>query len=278
MATPITLYVSDLDGTLLNPEAKISATTADILSRLIADEGLLFTIATARTPATAVPMTEAIGIRLPMIVMTGAAKWVPIENRYIDTSLLPAEKVAEIVEICHSGGINPFIYDIDTDETLRVSHCEELNRGELSFIEERVNSPFKHFYLHNPLKVGQALLMYACNDFERISQVHARVQQSGGCEAICYHDIYNANQGFLEVFAPGTSKAAAIRQLAKSIGAERIVVFGDNLNDIPMLRCADVAVAVENAYPEVKQMAHVVIGPNSSDSVARWILEHHNQM
>ena len=99
MATPTTLYVSDLDGTLLNPEAKISATTADILSRLIADEGLLFTIATARTPATAVPMTEAIGIRLPMIVMTGAAKWVPIENRYIDTSLLPAEKVAEIVEI-----------------------------------------------------------------------------------------------------------------------------------------------------------------------------------
>ena len=56
------------------------------------------------------------------------------------------------------------------------------------------------------------------------------------------------------------------------------MVFGDNLNDIPMLRCADVAVAVENAYPEVKQIAHVVIGPNSSDSVARWILEHHNQM
>jgi len=49
------------------------------------------------------------------------------------------------------------------------------------------------------------------------------------------------------------------------------VVFGDNLNDLPMMAVADVAVAVENALPEVKAKADVVIGPNTDDAVARWI-------
>jgi hydroxymethylpyrimidine pyrophosphatase-like HAD family hydrolase len=56
------------------------------------------------------------------------------------------------------------------------------------------------------------------------------------------------------------------------VKAERLVVYGDNLNDLPMMKVADVAVAVENALPEVKAAADVVIGANSDDSVAKHIL------
>ncbi len=51
------------------------------------------------------------------------------------------------------------------------------------------------------------------------------------------------------------------------------MAFGDNLNDIPMLQVADVAVAVDNALPETKAAADVVIGPNTADSVALYIEE-----
>lgn len=51
------------------------------------------------------------------------------------------------------------------------------------------------------------------------------------------------------------------------------MVFGDNLNDLPMLAAADVAVAVDNAFPEVKEHADVVIGPNYDDSVANYIFQ-----
>ena len=67
------------------------------------------------------------------------------------------------------------------------------------------------------------------------------------------------------------SKANAIKSLASEIYAEKIVVFVDNLNDIPMMKIADIAIAMGNAYPEVKEVATHVIGPNSDDSVARWI-------
>lgn len=266
-----TLFVSDLDGTLLNKDTKVSKTTADILKRLIKEENLLFTIATARTPATAVPMTEAIDIQLPMIVMTGAAQWIRGEERYVNISRLDAGKVNKIIDICHKGGINPFVYEIDRN-MLNVLHSDILNRQELSFVEERVNSPFKHFYLQKEIRAIDAVLMFACNDSDKVKAVHKQVLDNVDCEAMCYHDIYNENQGFLEVFAPGTSKAKAIQQLAANINADKVVVFGDNLNDISMMSVADVAVAMGNAYPEVKEVADVIIGDNNSDSVAKWIL------
>lgn len=76
----------------------------------------------------------------------------------------------------------------------------------------------------------------------------------------------------LEVFSSGVSKANAIQHLMSSTGASRLVAFGDNLNDLPMLDIADVAVAVANAHPRVKESADIVIGPNFDDSVARFML------
>ena len=70
------------------------------------------------------------------------------------------------------------------------------------------------------------------------------------------------------------SKARAVQDLARQLGADRIVVFGDNLNDLSMMAVADEAVAVANAFPEVKAAADVVIGPNSADSVAKYIRDN----
>ena len=60
-------------------------------------------------------------------------------------------------------------------------------------------------------------------------------------------------------------------RLKEELGADRLVVFGDSLNDLPMLAVADVAVAVANALPEVREAADIVIEPNYTDSVARFI-------
>ena len=66
------LFVSDMDGTLLNAEAKLSARSRELISELT-DEGAYITVATARTPATVQGLLEGTRMRLPAIVMTGAA-------------------------------------------------------------------------------------------------------------------------------------------------------------------------------------------------------------
>ena len=70
------------------------------------------------------------------------------------------------------------------------------------------------------------------------------------------------------------SKANAIAQLKASLGCDRLVVFGDGMNDADMFAIADVSCAMGNAVDELKTMATYVIGGNNEDGVAKWLLEH----
>lgn len=65
-----TLYVSDLDGTLLNREPRLSAYTAETLNLLI-EEGLPFTYATARSVHSARIVAAGLQTRLPVITYNG---------------------------------------------------------------------------------------------------------------------------------------------------------------------------------------------------------------
>ena len=105
--TKKTLYISDLDGTLLNSQSQVSAASRDMLNRLIADNGINFSIATARTPATVVQLMHGIDSRLPYIVMTGAAMW---QDGLINQTYLRPEDVECLSELSRKYGIRPFFY------------------------------------------------------------------------------------------------------------------------------------------------------------------------
>jgi len=67
----------------------------------------------------------------------------------------------------------------------------------------------------------------------------------------------------------GRDKGTALIELAKSLGLsrERTVMVGDGLNDVAALRTAGLGIAVENAVPEAKAAAHVVVGEPGGDGL-----------
>ncbi len=69
-----TLYVSDMDGTLLGADSCVSERSRRIISDLT-EQGALITVATARTPATVQPLLAGVEMAPPAVVMTGAALW-----------------------------------------------------------------------------------------------------------------------------------------------------------------------------------------------------------
>ena len=85
--------------------------------------------------------------------------------------------------------------------------------------------------------------------------------------------MFNPHIWNFEVFPPGVTKASAVLRLKEELDADRLVVFGDSLNDLSMLEVADVAVAMGNALPEVKEAADITIDANYTDAVARFIEE-----
>lgn len=270
-----TLYVSDMDGTLLSSDSRVSAESARIISDLSA-EGALITVATARTPATVVPLLTDTRIATEAIVMTGAARWDFRRGCFAHTHRIAAESTRRILEICASRGAHPFVYiEAPDGRTMDVYHAAAaMNRAEESFYLERRHLKLKRFHLCKPVPADaleRTLLMFAMGPRENIEEIAELIRMSSDCNVSCYPDIFNESIGNLEIQAPGISKASAIRSLAAELGVERTVVFGDNLNDLPMFAIADVAVAVANAEPEVKAAATTIIGPNYTDAVARFI-------
>lgn len=271
-----TLYVSDMDGTLMGSDSRVSAATAAILNRLIAEHDLLFTVATARTPATVVPLMSEVKTTLPYIVLAGAAMWDAVKGTFVDVQAIPHDTVRAIAGIFEKHGLHPFIYR-QHGNMIHAHHFGPMSTQEKQFVEERLDTPFKKFILDDELyhtSDDQAMLIFSMNDYATLERIYNEVKATIDCSPMFYHDIFDPSVGLLEIYTAGCTKAGAIARLAQRTGAARVVAFGDNRNDIAMLQAAHHAVAVDNAFPEVKAVAHEIIGPNTSDAVARWIEAH----
>lgn len=269
-----TLYVSDMDGTLLNSQSHISEKTSQIISNL-SQQGAMITVATARTPATVEPLLSQTKNNLPAIVMTGAALWDRDKMKYINQQYLNIETVIEIKKLCDTYHISPFIYTLKDSGFLDVYYSGIVDDNVTRFVTERKMLALKTFHINSgivPNNILQnTLLFFAMGEKARIFRLAEEINQNIDCSVSCYVDIFGKDTGILEIFAPGVSKAAAVKSLAKDINADRIIVFGDNLNDIPMMRIADVSVAVGNALDEVKKVADIIIDCNDCDAVAQYI-------
>ena len=270
-----TLYVSDMDGTLLGDDSQLSCGTIDTLNRIIGELGGLFTVATARTPATVVPLMQEVHTTLPFIVIGGSAMWNPVTCSYEHTRGIDDLTVNAVADVFDRHGARPFIYRRHGSNMLHAHHYGPMSQQEERFVAMRQQLPLKRFFLDDAgyrHSQDEALLIFAMNKYAVLKEIAEDLRQGvATCSVMLYHDIFDESEGYLEIFTAGTSKAGAIRKLAQEVGATRVVVFGDNRNDIAMMQAADHSVAVGNAFPEVRAAASEVIGPNTADSVARWI-------
>ena len=98
-----------------------------------------------------------------------------------------------------------------------------------------------------------------------------RFRYDGSYICTLQQELYSTEY-FCEIMPKGATKANAIGKLKEMWGCEKVVSFGDAVNDIPMFRISDESYAVANAVEELKAIADGVIGDNDSDAVAGWLL------
>lgn len=272
------IFITDLDGTLLNSHSHVSPRSAEIISDL-SRHGALISVATARTPATVEPLLHDTLTTPPAIVMTGAAIWDRTSQSFIHPRYISPDNASRIIGICASHGINPFSYTLHSSGIIHTYFHGKPNNKEQKFIDERSHLKLKRIHIMPrrngdlPPAYPNTVLIFSLGPIERIYSLADELRQSGLCAVSSYPDIFNRQLAYIEIFAPGVDKASAVERLKQHVGADRLTVFGDNLNDIPMMKIADTAVAVENALPEVKEVADVVIASNNDDAVAHYISE-----
>lgn len=273
----VTLYITDLDGTLLDNDACVAPATSRLISEL-SSEGALISVATARTPATVEPILANTLTADELVVMTGAAIWDRRAGRFAEIKLLREAEVPRMLEVFERHRLSPFCYTLSSDDRrLEVFHpSPRLSATEQIFVDQRRNLELKTFRLGEVCRhelYGRVALFFGMGRKEAIVAVAEELTSVTDSYISYYKDTYNDDLWLLEIFGPGVSKAEGVMHLKQRLGADRVVAFGDNLNDIPMLRAADLGVAVGNALDEVKTAADCVIGLNTQGAVAKFIAD-----
>lgn len=283
----MTLYITDLDGTLLGHDSRVSEESARIITDL-SRRGALITIATARTPATVEPLLHDTLTTIPAIVLTGASMWDRSRHVYINPSTIPTDAAGLLEATFLRHGINPFVYNLNPDGTMQVLHVPAMTPDEAHFYEERKALELKKFIFHNgpfcihsdkpceSIATSKTILMLGIGDTPTVNRLADTLRQDTRYSVSAYPDIFDSARSYIEVFRTGISKAAAVLRLKDMLKADCVVVYGDHINDLPMFAVADESVAVANAHPSVRAAATRTIGPNTLPSVALDIATHFN--
>ena len=267
-----TLYISDLDGTLLNSSQRISEKSSRIINNLV-EKGMTFSYATARSVYTARKAAAGLTAKIPLIVYNGAFIVDNITMERIAVNVFTDDEAKHIYNTLTNGGVYPIVYSlIDNIEKFSYDTLT-LSRGLSDFIVTR-----KGDFRDRPLAGNRDILLgnkfyFTCIDSaEKLAPIYNSLKSEFNC---CFQtDIYSSEH-WLEIMPAAATKANAILQLKNILGCDRVVSFGDAVNDITMAKISDEFYAVGNAVDELKSLASAVIGCNDDDGVAEWLLENY---
>lgn len=245
---------SDIDGTLLNDQHKITPQTEKAIKALMAQQ-IPFIPVSARPPLAITPYTAQLETDNAIVCYSGALVLdqnlkplysVTIENKYL-MELEEQLKSLSHLSINYYIGKDWFSNDINNQWTI--------NEGQITGLQA-VRKPKKMADVHKILVIGEA------NEIEHLEKtLKNQFPQLA---------IHRSKKEYLEIMNKQATKSNAIRFLEKelNISSDKIIAFGDNFNDIDMLQYAGLSVAMGNAPEEIKAIAKRVTASNNEDGIA----------
>lgn len=262
-----TLYVSDLDGTLLTPEQTLSSYTIDVINRFIKNGGI-FSYATARGYATAAKVTRGLSLGIPAVVQNGAFVTETGTGKQLISNTFSHSEAQCIYNTLTKNGIYPTVYSF-IDGRERFSYLTDfVSEGMRRFLDTRRGDERENELSEGSPLLGEVYYFAAIDNAEKLSAVYDILKDDFRC--IYSPDIYFDAQ-WLEIMPRSAGKANSLLALKKMLACDRLICFGDGENDISMFEIADECYAVENASDSLKAIATDIIGSNRNDGVAEWI-------
>ncbi len=264
MHVPFRLIVMDMDGTLLDPQSRLTARTTAAL-RLAGEKGAGVVLASGRMPCALRSFVRELKLTAPLIAYNGALISDPRTEETLASFPIGPALGREIAAACEEMDLHVQAYRGDAFA------CETANVFALDY----------QAFLNCPVRleaVGEKLSRWldfdtpkllAIDTPERIRTVLPALRERFAGRV----KVATSQPRFIEFVSPKAGKAAALEQLSRimDVPREEIAAFGDGMNDLDMIEWAGTGYAMANAVEEVRLRADRLAPSNAEDGVAQVV-------
>lgn len=277
------LFVSDLDGTLLNSDHELPEHSKDTLKRAMA-MNIPVCIATGRSYRDILQIFSDFEEK-PYIISSNGASLYDTNGDKLHGVSIPNEQVKEVITYLKAHKLQ---FEVSDDEHTYVTEwgidllkkeLEDVGATDQTKKEELKNDVLGIVMSQGNLKIVSSIeeILERISGANSISSISAYLNKIH--KAMAYFTMDKRIRTFsswkynFEMTNRATSKGIALKVLCKKLNVdlEDVVSVGDNYNDLSMLKISGYKVAMENAVPNVKSLADKVIKSNDEQGVAELL-------
>ena len=254
----IALVISDVDGTLVTPDKRLTAASIEAVQKLHT-RGIGFSLTSSRPPFGLRMLIEPLSLKLPFGAFNGAAQVKP-DGELIEIHLIAEPAARRSVGFMRRCGIDVWLFTADQWLVLGRSGAYVQHEVKTILTEPTVVADLSS-HLDRAAKI-----VGVSEDFAALAHCEAELRgELAGAASVSRSQSY-----YLDVTPPDLNKGTFVSALAArlSIPLEHVAVLGDMENDLPMFRRAGVAIAMGNADETVKSKAKFVTDSNASEGFA----------
>ncbi len=269
LAKNIKVIATDMDGTLLNSDHRISNRTKEAITKA-AEKGLYFILASGRSYDSMLPFYDELGLDSILVSYNGALAIEPKTEKIFHRNYVLPNIVADCFAMGEETGIYvQFYYDGkayyigDKDIAHRYGVSTEIYPEPYVPAIMDISKCHKGMFIATDDKQAQQLIELQ-DKFKK-----SPLWMNEGLSVF-------SNPYYLEILNPTSSKKNALFSVLSQLGytLDQVCAFGDALNDYDMVLGAGIGVAMDNSLPQLKADAPFHTKTNDEDGVAHFLEQY----
>jgi hypothetical protein len=261
----IKLIATDMDGTFLDKNSQFDAERLKNLLEMAAEKGIYFVVASGRAVQSLKSLFAEFKDQVIFLGENGSE--VEYRGKTLYEELMPKKLYLEILEKIKKSHFK----NADT------VHLSGKNAAYmLSSIDDEYRAFLEHYYptiveVENFESIEDEIFKLGANfAADQVFEASQWLTQE-------IEGVVSMTSGYecLDVMLDHVNKGTGLSHLCEVLGisASEVIAFGDNYNDEHMLHFAGTAVAPENAVPEIKELANLIIADHDTGSVMAYMEE-----
>ncbi len=217
------LFAAELDDMLSPVNERLSPYSKVEINRMLSD-GANFTLATMRTPAAIMEILSDVKMKLPVIVMNGAALYDMNENSYVRAYIISPETCDEIRKIVSERGMNMFTNAL-CDDNLIIYYDELKNEAEKSIYRTLKRSPYRSYVNRRPVCGDRTIYIMIVDKADKIADLYSQLSEKlgGQLNMITYPSDDYKGYAYIKIYNKNVSKQKMLEHICDEYGLERSV-------------------------------------------------------